>query len=158
MAASAGEIILRRFFYFLLLKSSLFLLFKVGGVNMTNQQKVLQLKKNGFSYRQICDKTGLSLGTIKSICSRAHDSNENVSKCIFCDAEIRSLKGKKHKKFCSDKCRMSWWNSHRNLVNVKTLYKFTCNYCKKEFTSHSHKTRKYCSHACYLEGRYGDGQ
>lgn len=125
---------------------------------MTNLEKVRQFKLQGLTYRDISNKTGLPVGTIKSIWSRSNEVNFSTSTCRFCGFEISSKKGKKAKIFCSDKCRMAWWNSHRHLVNRKTVFRFTCNGCGKEFTSNSHKVRKYCSHACYLEGRYGDGK
>lgn len=150
------EIIRWRFFCFLLLKTPLFLLLKVGGVIMSNIEKVRQLKLQGQTYREISVKIGLPVGTIKSIWSRSNKIEVNFSKCKYCGSEISSQKGKKAKQFCTDKCRMAWWNSHRHLVNIKTIFQFTCNRCGKEFTSNSHKDRKYCSHSCYLEGRYNN--
>ena len=32
--------------------------------------------------------------------------------CIRCGTEIKSIKGKKKKRFCSDRCRWDWWNNH----------------------------------------------
>lgn len=123
---------------------------------MTNLEKVRQLKLQGLTYREISNKTGLPVGTIKSIWSRSNEVNSSTSKCKFCGFEISSKKGKKAKIFCSDKCRMAWWNSHRHLVNRQTVFRFTCNGCGKEFTSNSCKDRKYCSQACYLEERYNN--
>lgn len=60
----------------------------------------------------------------------------------------------KEKIFCSDNCRMKWWNSHQELVNRKAEYVFVCRNCGKLFTAYGNKERKYCSHSCYIEHRY----
>lgn len=53
-----------------------------------------------------------------------------------------------HKKFCSDRCRMKWWNSHLDQVQRKANYDFVCPVCKKPFTVYGNANRKYCSHEC----------
>jgi len=35
-----------------------------------------------------------------------------IGKCIKCGVVIVSIKGKKKKRFCSDRCRWDWWNNH----------------------------------------------
>jgi endogenous inhibitor of DNA gyrase (YacG/DUF329 family) len=32
--------------------------------------------------------------------------------CLKCGIEIKSIKGKKKRRFCSDRCRWDWWNNH----------------------------------------------
>jgi endogenous inhibitor of DNA gyrase (YacG/DUF329 family) len=32
--------------------------------------------------------------------------------CLKCGGEIKSIKGKKKRRFCSDRCRWDWWNNH----------------------------------------------
>ena len=68
-----------------------------------------------------------------------------------CDKPIYQPPGRKPKLFCSDKCRMTWWNSHRDAVNKKAYRTFVCEYCGKEFTSYATDTRKYCSRECYFK-------
>ena len=60
---------------------------------MTNLEKVRQLKLQGLTYREISNKTGLPVGTIKSIWSRSNEVNSSTSKCKFCGSEISSKKG-----------------------------------------------------------------
>ena len=55
---------------------------------MTNLEKVRQLKLQGLTYREISNKTGLPVGTIKSIWSRSNETESNTSKCKFCGSEI----------------------------------------------------------------------
>ena len=48
-----------------------------------------------------------------------------------------------------------WWNSHLDLVKRKAIYHFTCPTCGREFTAYGNAHRKYCSHSCYIEDRFG---
>lgn len=77
--------------------------------------------------------------------------------CLSCGVTLVILPGRKRKKFCSDACRMKWWNSHKYLIKKKAVYEFTCAYCKKPFTAYGNAGRKYCSHKCYIEDRFGGG-
>jgi len=38
--------------------------------------------------------------------------DELLGTCLKCGIEIISIKGKKKKRFCSDRCRWDWWNNH----------------------------------------------
>ena len=100
---------------------------------------------------------GLPVTTIKSYCSRngfggiadsTNDSKNNDS-CLCCGRPLIHIQGKKKKKFCSDKCRMQWWNSHQDQVKRKAIYEFECKCCKKKFTVYGNANRKYCSRDCY---------
>jgi len=35
-----------------------------------------------------------------------------IGNCLNCGIKIKSIKGSKKKRFCSDRCRWDWWNSH----------------------------------------------
>ena len=54
-----------------------------------------------------------------------------------------------------EKCRLAWWNEHRDSMNRKAVYRLTCAYCGEVFDSYGNKSRKYCSHACYIKDRFG---
>lgn len=75
--------------------------------------------------------------------------------CEQCGIMVVQNPGHKHKRFCSDKCRMLWWNSHQDLVKRKANYEFTCARCGKAFISYGNKSRKYCCQECYIEDRFG---
>ena len=63
-------------------------------------------------------------------------------------------KGKyRPKKFCSDKCRMAWWNAHQDQVTRNAHYSFVCAQCGENFTVYGNASRKFCSRACYLTSR-----
>lgn len=56
----------------------------------------------------------------------------------------------KHKKrFCSDRCRMKYWNSHPDLIRRMAYYTITCQNCGEEFRCYGNAHRKFCSRACY---------
>ena len=48
-----------------------------------------------------------------------------------------------------------WWNSHLHLVKRKAMYDFVCPTCGKSFSAYGNRNRKYCSHECYIEARFG---
>ena len=73
--------------------------------------------------------------------------------CKRCGTTITSIKGKKRKQFCSDRCRWDWWNSHIKEVNKKAFYTLTCKYCGKEFTAYGNQKRVYCCHDCYVKDK-----
>lgn len=65
---------------------------------MTNEerkQKVIQLKKNVSSYKEISTMLDIPLGKVKSILSRVNDFDKNSSNCKNCGKTIISIKGKK---------------------------------------------------------------
>lgn len=46
---------------------------------------------------------------------------------------------RKLKKFCSDKCRMKWWNTHQYLIKKEANYNIVCRNCGKQFVSYGNK-------------------
>ncbi len=130
---------------------------------MTEQEKthIRELQQQGMSYGDIATQTGISRNTIKSFLRRDIDKPAQLviapitSSCQYCGCEISMTPHKKAKKFCSDSCRMQWWNAHRDLVKVNVVYQLECQCCHKQFSDPGHKNRKYCSVACYRQARFG---
>ncbi len=114
---------------------------------------IRKYRKQGLGYKKVAMKTGVSLNTVKSFCRSKSFTAPTV--CLQCHKPIIQIKGRKTKKFCSDKCRMAWWNKHPELVKRAAVYEFTCQACGKKFTAYGDAHRKYCSRECYLIGRYG---
>lgn len=138
---------------------------------MTGLQKnrIREMKAGGCGYVRIAQELGISENTVKSFCRRnglnrvaagtaALPGGGDKSACPCCGAEVRQNPGRKAKRFCSDKCRNAWWNSHMNQVQRKAHYEFVCACCKKPFTAYGNAGRKYCSHECYIKDRFGGGQ
>ena len=135
---------------------------------MTDAQKVAiaEYRREGYGYKKISQLTGVCESSVKTYCRRnglagtaaeiqapAHGITEKP--CLCCGKPVVQYPGRKEKKFCSDACRNKWWNTHLHLVNRKAMYEFVCPVCGKPFTAYGNRNRKYCSHECYIEDRFG---
>jgi endogenous inhibitor of DNA gyrase (YacG/DUF329 family) len=122
-------------------------------LNMTYDEKatVKQLRLDGLSYAQIAAATGISANTIKSFCRR-FDASKLL--CRNCGKPLEQIAGQKPKTFCGDWCRRAWWKAHRNAMRKKAVYTARCAYCGKHFEGYGNRSRKYCSHACYIKDRF----
>ena len=132
---------------------------------MTTKQKatIAHLRSLGYSYQKIATMLDLSENTIKSYCQRnglgrlkastSEDITQSASThCLMCGVTL--LQSSK-RKFCSDKCRTTYWKSTHESHHSKTTYHLHCIACGKSFTSVGNKQQKYCSHACYIQDRFG---
>ncbi len=142
---------------------------------MTLEQKnaVESLRSQGLGYRKIAIETGVPENTVKSYLRRSTvatiPQQEEVVKtvevnearetkpCLFCGQPVPQNPGRKEKKFCSVECRNRWWNKNKYRVPRKTLHTFLCPTCGEEFSAYGTSSRKYCSHACYINGRFHGG-
>lgn len=137
---------------------------------MTDNQKksIAEMREEGYGYTKISHALGISVNTVKSFCRRKKMTGIAVAVftvpimdgqhfCLCCGKEVAQTPGRKEKKFCSDRCRNKWWNSHLDRVNRKANYEFICPQCKKKFTAYGNVKRKYCSHECYIAHRFGGG-
>lgn len=129
---------------------------------MTNKEKVriAELRYQGLGYKKIAQILNISPNTVMSHCRRngikaPETPPADGSICICCGKPLVQVPGRKMKKFCSDSCRNRWWNAHLDIVKRKAIYKFTCPNCKKTFSAYGNANRKYCSHKCYIEDRFG---
>ena len=135
---------------------------------MTDNQKaqIIKLRVAGNGYGKIAQMLGISLNTVKSFCRRNDISGNTATEpsialtgettcCENCGREIQQIAKQKKKRFCCDKCRNEWWNSHLDEVSKKAVYSFTCKHCGQSFTAYGNNHRKYCSRACYLADRFG---
>ncbi len=130
-------------------------------MNTVQKQKIAELKSQGKSYSQIANLLGISENTIKSHCRRYNlCSTRNVMTstnmgdlCLQCGRKLKHMEGHKKKKFCSDKCRMDWWNTNLKDVNRKAVYQFNCPICGRDFESYGNSRRIYCSRSCYGKAR-----
>ena len=137
---------------------------------MTEQQKstIKTLRQQNFSYNAIANALGLTISTVKSYCQRsglagnrkeAFKSNSDTPKvlptfCRCCGKSLIQREKIKHRKFCSDECRVTWWNSHQELVKRRNPRTGKCLCCGKEFTWYGPKPKKFCNHECYIRHRY----
>lgn len=137
---------------------------------MTDYQKtqIMKLRREGLGYGKIAQRLGISLNTVKSFCRRNEINGDvttesfvmltgEATACENCGREIQQIAKRKKKRFCCDKCRNEWWNSHLDQVKRKAVYHFRCTYCGKEFHIYGDRRRKYCSHECYIADRFKGG-
>ncbi len=124
---------------------------------MTGQEAktIIALQKHGYGYKRISAETGIPINTVKSFCRRHATETAEVQDtfCLCCGNPLQHTPHKKKKKFCSDACRMKWWNSHQDQVQRKAYYTYTCKYCGRKFTAYGNSHRSYCSKACAIAGR-----
>lgn len=116
------------------------------------QETINTMRLQGKSPVEIAWRLGISVNTVRSHIRR-HPELHGGKSCKNCGKPISALPGRKEKLFCSGKCRMAWWNSHREQVQKKAYYRLTCTRCGKEFESYGNKNRKFCCRDCYLRSR-----
>lgn len=125
------------------------------------KEKIRFFRMEGLGYGAIAARLGLSENTVKSFCRRNHltgvAAKEAVTACRHCGQSLAELPGRKGRKFCSEACRRAWWKTHPELVDRKAFYLMTCAHCGEEFKSYGNQKRRYCSHACYIAARFGEG-
>lgn len=131
----------------------------------TQKQQIVSLRRHGIGYLKIAQELGISQNTVKSYCRRNNlTRTEEISDepipapmsehhCLQCGVAVAQNDKRKLKKFCSDQCRMKWWNAHRNLVQHKKAAEAECPNCHTRFMAVG--GRKYCSHSCYIAYRFG---
>lgn len=132
---------------------------------MTEIQKdrIHEMRRYGCTYQHIASALSLNAGTVKTYCVRAVAKGLDIlpdpvagNRCKQCGVPVEQVPGRKRKTFCSKACRQKWWNTHLYLVDRSSeyLYHYTCPACGKQFSAYGNPNRKYCSHECYINGRY----
>ena len=132
------------------------------------KRKIFDLWSQGYGATRIARELRINVNTVKSYCRRhgligdraekpllLNDQKVDELQCKCCGAPVIQKDGVKRKIFCSDKCRLTWWNDHQDLTQRKAEYSFICQNCGKMFKVYGNKRRKFCSHVCYIESRYG---
>ena len=137
-----------------------------GELPMTDKQKndIRDMRQSGMGYLSIAKTLGISENTVKSYCRRnglagkvAEPVQEGCRPCLCCGRNVKQNPGRKEKKFCSDECRMKWWNAHPEKVTHRSERQLICPTCGQPFTVFRSRQRTYCSHKCYITARFGGG-
>ena len=128
---------------------------------MTDNEKrqIFELSAKGLGYSKIAATLQLPTNTVKSFLYRAKKARDesrsaegDLTYCMQCGAVLKNGDSRK-RKFCSDKCRMAWWNTHREYVMRAAYYSFVCPQCGKAFTAYGNAKRMYCSRECFAAAR-----
>lgn len=124
-------------------------------MNAQEKLQIDQLRAGGMGYSKVAATLNLPLNTVKSYLYRqtATAPVKETDRCLNCGKHINIISGRKPRKFCSDKCRMEWWNAHQDQVKRKAFYTFICPYCGRQFLSYGNKERKCCSRECSAKAR-----
>ena len=126
---------------------------------MTDDQKkrLERLRRSGKSYPEIADAMGMTRDAVRMYCTR---NDIKVGKdidvrCLYCGKTIE-LKDKGRKaKYCSEGCRIRHWRELKRMDSNSGMRK-VCEGCGREFNAVP-ITRRYCSHKCYIDARFGRG-
>lgn len=125
------------------------------------KEKIRFWRMEGLGYGAVALRLGISENTVKSFCRRngltGVASKEPILVCRQCGKPLAAVPGRKGRKFCCEACRRAWWRAHPELIHREAYYTLICACCGKEFLSYGNKKRKYCSHACYIRARFGEG-
>lgn len=132
---------------------------RTGEKLMTTDQKkiITEMRKRGRTYANIAEILSISESTIKTYCRRTRlteDSAKAVLVCKQCGKPIKVKDKHRARQFCSDQCRAAWWYANRG-SKPRTEYQLICSNCSQPFVSIGNKARKYCSHQCYIDARFG---
>lgn len=128
---------------------------------MTDQKEmqIARMRSHGDSYGKIAAALGMPVSTVKAHCQRRGLNHKAADQpvCLYCGAEVPQNEGRRPKRYCSDPCRMRWWNEHRHLLKHRAMVTCVCQHCGKNFSAYEKAGRKYCSHGCYIEERFKGG-
>ena len=135
---------------------------------MTEKDRALLMgyRQQGKGCAEIARLLGVSVNTVKSYCRRNGINAEKkavqskpLETALLSDdaadtpagAELEQLAHHRERQFCSDRCRMQWWHSHRS--DSRSAEEHTCPECRRTFMTD--RMQKYCSHECYILSRFG---
>lgn len=114
----------------------------------TERSRIVELQHQGYGYKKISTITGLPLNTVKSFCTRHPVQIKELpvsnALCRNCLAPLEQTPHKRKRLFCSDTCRMAWWNAHPERVQRKAYYTLTCRHCVKQFESYGNSHEVIC--------------
>ncbi|MDY0316135.1 MAG: hypothetical protein RBQ63_00005 [Acholeplasmatales bacterium] len=75
-------------------------------------KKINELRELGYGYKKIANELNTSVSVVRYACNKQNEDGP-VGYCEHCGKEMQFIKGKKRKRFCSDRCRWEWWNEYR---------------------------------------------
>ena len=158
---------------------------RTGKMTELQKTRIRTMREQGIGFAEIAKQMNISRETVKSFCKRngvgaisdapptPASQQEDITVvapvprpeklpveagvCRACGKSIEQTVGRKKRVFCCAQCRTSWWRDNQDKIQRKAaaLYSFTCAGCGREFTAYGNQRRKYCSHDCYIQARFG---
>ncbi|ADI00497.1 hypothetical protein [Salisediminibacterium selenitireducens] len=137
---------------------------------MTEQEEqlIFEMRQKGSGYKAIATVLGKSRDAVRMYCRRngltgnaevvalnIEEQKKRHLRCQHCSKKIEQKEKGRMRKFCSHACRHAWWEKHPEERARKATYEFTCPTCQTAFTTYGNAKRKYCTHECYIESRFG---
>lgn len=142
---------------------------KGGPERVTNEERklIFELRMEGLGYKAIAARLNKTRDSIRSYCQRHNiggdgslaSKNMAANKGVMCEncgKPITQPPKGRTRRFCSDTCRREWWSKHPESKQPKSdaMYELTCAQCGRQYESYGNKTRKFCSHGCYIQSRF----
>ena len=130
---------------------------------MTEEQKqtIAVMRRQGAACTDIATAVGATPTAVRTHCHRYRAEIEATATpgkpngfCYNCGERIVQASKRKPRKFCCDRCRELWWNQNRHVG--KQGLRLNCIYCGKKFYTRRCSGQRYCSHACYINQRFGE--
>ena len=81
-------------------------------MNRKTIKEIDSLRFLGMTTTEISRNLAVSVNTVKSHIRR-HPDVPGTLICLYCGQPVIQNEGRKAKKFCSDRCRISYWNQKR---------------------------------------------
>ena len=157
------EYVISKNICFLMFFDSFLLLFQeVESLTDAERTKIIEMRSKGIGYKAIGTELGMSRDAVRRFCKNNNVAgyagavkinHDEMETCPNCGKALEQAKRGRPKKFCSDKCRLKWWNY--NFSSHSFGMKITCAGCGRSFMSSPSAKRKYCSHECYIKTRFG---
>lgn len=127
---------------------------------MTEIEKatIRELRTRGLGMQAIADNTGMSRDQVRYFLRKeglggAVGNTAEGRICMECGRTLIHTDGKRKRRFCSDSCRMKWWNRRRNTRCSKSMKELACPVCGQIFWAYGASHRRFCSTECYLAWR-----
>jgi len=78
-------------------------------MNRSVIRNIDRMRMQSMAPTAIANALGVSVNTVKSHIRR-HPVIPGTLNCLCCGKPVAQTEGRKAKKFCSDKCRIRYWN------------------------------------------------
>ncbi len=124
------------------------------------ENRIIDLHCHGVSFVEISRQLNIPAATNKSYVYRHLEDVAvemgSLHLCPQCGGPVPEMHFKP-RRFCSDRCRVQYWKEHRDEGKHPSMVPHTCAGCHDTFMDYAGRNRRYCSHSCYIQARFGGG-